>query len=92
MPEYRFNKDKNYLLKQTRGIGFEEVIGAVAQGKLLAIELHPNPKYRNQSLFIVEINAYVYVVPCIFNHKEVFLKTIYPSRKHTKKYLLHKGA
>ncbi len=92
MPEYRFNKDKNYLLKQTRSIGFEEVIKAVAQGKLLAIELHPNPKYRNQSLYIVEISAYAYVVPCIISRQEVFLKTIYPSRKHTKKYLLHKGA
>jgi hypothetical protein len=35
----------------------------------------------------VEINNYVYLVPFVETEKEIFLKTIIPSRKATKKYL-----
>jgi hypothetical protein len=49
---------------------------------------HPNQeKYPHQSVFIMEINAYIYIVPYIENEEEVFLKTIIPNRKMTKKYL-----
>lgn len=33
------------------------------------------------------ISNYAYLVPCVENEKEYFLKTIIPSRKATKKYL-----
>jgi len=36
---------------------------------------------------IIEYKNYVYLVPFIENKKEIFLKTIIPSRKATKKYL-----
>ena len=34
------------------------------------------------------MNDYVYVVPFIQNQQTLFLKTIIPSRKETKKYLI----
>jgi len=38
-------------------------------------------------MFIVEIGGYVYAVPFTENDNSYFLKTIFPSRKLTKKYL-----
>ncbi len=49
---------------------------------------HPNKKkYQNQRIFIVEINDYAYLVPFVEDERIIFLKTIIPSRKMTKKYL-----
>ncbi|WP_417912977.1 hypothetical protein [Candidatus Electronema sp. TJ] len=50
---------------------------------------HPNPeKYPNQSVYAVNINDYVYLVPFIREENGVhFLKTIIPSRKATRQYL-----
>jgi hypothetical protein len=69
-------------------LGFEVVSSAIEEGKILDILDHPNQeKYPNQRLFIIEINQYAYVIPFVENEQEVFLKTIIPSRKMTKKYL-----
>jgi len=38
-------------------------------------------------MFIVEIRNYVYIVPFAEDKEKYFLKTIYPSREATKKYL-----
>jgi hypothetical protein len=49
---------------------------------------HKNQKrYPDQKIYAVEINNYVYLVPFVETEKEIFLKTIIPSRKATKKYL-----
>ncbi len=42
----------------------------------------------NQKLFVININNYVYLVPFVEDEEKVFLKTIIPSRKATKKYLV----
>ena len=39
----------------------------------------------------LEMPRYVYVVPCILENDVCFLKTIFPSRKYTAKYLGSKG-
>ncbi len=84
----RWNEDKNNLLQVERGLRFEVVSSAIEEGRILDIVAHPNQeKYPNQKLFIIEINQYVYVIPFVENEQEVFLKTIIPSRKMTKKYL-----
>jgi hypothetical protein len=50
--------------------------------------IHPNKTgYPNQRIFILRIEDYVYLVPYLETEEEVFLKTIIPSRKFTKKYL-----
>jgi uncharacterized DUF497 family protein len=84
----RWNEDKNNLLQTERGLRFEVVSSAIEEGRILDIVDHPNQeKYPNQRLFIIEINQYAYVIPFVENEQEVFLKTIIPSRKMTKKYL-----
>lgn len=75
-------------MKAERDVSFEEVIFYIEKGQLLDIVEHPNPeKYKGQRIFIVNINDYAYLVPFVETEREVFLKTIIPSRKATKKYL-----
>jgi len=38
-------------------------------------------------IFVVDVEGYVYLVPYVETEESVFLKTIIPSRKMTKKYL-----
>lgn len=88
MLNFSWNTDKNEWLINNRGISFEQVVYQIEQGHLLDIIEHPNKeKYANQKMFIVEFNDYVYQVPFIDSDNEVFLKTIIPNRKETKKYL-----
>ena len=44
-------------------------------------------RYYNQKIFLMNIDNYIYLVPFVENKDEIFLKTIIPSRKYTKKYL-----
>ena len=77
------------MLKATRGICFEDILKSVKKGKLLDSIVHPSKKYPRQQLYIVEFNGYAYAVPYVINKekKEIFLKTIYPSRILTKQYV-----
>jgi len=87
---FDYSPGKNLFLKKVRGISFEEVELAIEEGRVLDIIDHPNPaKYPNQKMYILNINNYVYLVPFIRESEyKIFLKTIYPSRKLVKKYLL----
>lgn len=88
MKKFNWNEDKNNLLIKSRNISFAEVIGAIRQGDLLDIIKHYNEeKYSQQSIFVIEFKDYVYLVPFIESDQDIFLKTIIPSRKMTKKYL-----
>lgn len=89
MKLFNWNADKNVLLKRERGVSFEEVTYWIAEGFLLDVVEHPNrEKYGSQKVMIVNINSYAYLVPFVESEDEIFLKTIIPSRKATKKYLL----
>lgn len=88
MKVFNWNNEKNQLLKQTRGICFEDILFFIEKGYLLADYHHPNQKdYPGQRLMVVNINHYAYLVPYVENDTEIFLKTIIPSRKATKMYL-----
>ena len=85
---FDWNNDKNQLLKEERDISFERIVVAIKNDHLLDILEHPNvEKYSNQLLLLVEIDDYVYVVPCVIENDVCFLKTIFPSRKYTDEYL-----
>jgi len=88
MKPINWNSDKNIQLKKERGISFEEVLVAVSQGAILDVVEHPNKdKYPNQRMLIVRIRGYAVLVPFVETSKEMFLKTIIPSRSATKRYL-----
>jgi uncharacterized DUF497 family protein len=83
-----WDKEKNKRLKSERGISFEQVARIVKTSKVLDSINNPNKKrYPNQKVFIININEYVYAVPYVEDKKKYFLKTIFPSRKLSKKYL-----
>ena len=88
MEYFSWNEEKNELLKEERGISFEDVVFYISQGFLLEVLEHPNQdKYQGQKIFVVEIEEYAYLVPFVEDEREIFLKTIIPSRKATGKYL-----
>ena len=82
MKYFEWNIEKNEELKAERDVMFEDVVLSIMQGALLDTVEHPN-----QKIFIVHINDYAYLVPFAEEEKTIFLKTIIPSRKMTKKYL-----
>jgi hypothetical protein len=84
-----FNEEKNQLLGATRGITFEEIIESIQGGGLLADIVHLSKKWPNQRVYVVRVKNYAYAVPYVVNaqKKEIFLKTIYPSKVLTKKYI-----
>jgi uncharacterized DUF497 family protein len=88
MKYFSWNEEKNELLKEERQVSFEDVVFYISQGFLLDVLEHPNQdKYHGQKIFVVEIDEYAYLVPFVEDEREIFLKTIIPSRKATKKYL-----
>ena len=92
MKYYDWNNKKNEKLKTEREIGFEDVLIAIEDKKILDIIEHKNQKkYPNQKMFVININSYVYLVPFAEDECKIFLKTIIPSRKATKKYILKTG-
>lgn len=86
---FDYSEEKDLILKATRGISFEDVIEAIDRGKLIANISHDSKKYPNQKLLVVAINKYIYVAPYVIDKKrhKLFLKTVYASRKLTKKYI-----
>ncbi|MEZ4526880.1 MAG: DUF4258 domain-containing protein [Desulfobacterales bacterium] len=88
MKIFNWNHNKNEILKQERGISFEEIVFCIENGFLLDIIEHPDQeKYMGQKIYAVNLNEYVYLVPFVESEREIFLKTAYPSRKYTKNYL-----
>ena len=89
MKPFRWNHEKNESLKIDRRISFEEIVLAIEADGLLDELRHPNPdKYPNQFVFVVALDEYAYLVPYVEETDYYFLKTIIPSRKATRDYLL----
>ena len=91
MKPFRWNHDKNELLKKERSISFEEIVLAIEADGLRDELRHPNPeKYPNQFILVVALDGYVYLVPYVEEANFFFLKTVIPSRKATRDYLTRK--
>ncbi|MBI4993658.1 BrnT family toxin [Candidatus Wolfebacteria bacterium] len=85
MKYFNWNPEKNKKLIKERGISFEICLIKIENKDIL--DILNNINYSNQKIFVLEIEEYVYLVPFVENENEIFLKTIIPSRKSTKKYL-----
>lgn len=87
MKLFEWDNDKNEKIKKDRGLSFEEIVFYISNDFVLDIVSHSNiRKYPNQRMFIVNVDNYAYLVPFV-ETEVIFLKTIIPSRKATKKYL-----
>lgn len=78
--EIRWNELKSKRLKMTRGVSFEEILGE----KLIAIRPHVKKQHQDQLLFLRK--DCIWTVPFVWDEKGIFLKTLFPSRYHTKLY------
>ena len=88
MKNYAWNEAKNRQLTRERGISFEMIVSCIEAGGVLDIVENPNSrKYAGQMMYVLEIDGYAFLVPFLESDREIFLKTVIPSRKATKKYL-----
>jgi len=82
-----WDEDKNKLLKQQRNISFEQIVLSIENRQIADVIENPN---KEKYIYIMaNYDEYIYVVPAFISDSgdECHLKTIYPSRKHTKIYL-----
>ena len=87
MKIYSWNPEKNEKLMLERGISFEEIVLNIELGHEIEIYDHPNQqRYPGQKISAVIVEDYVYLVPFIESEHGIFLKTIIPSRKATKRH------
>jgi hypothetical protein len=88
MKPFRWSPEKNEMLREQRGVTFEEITVAVESGGLLDVLAHPNArKYPRQRILVVDVARYAYLVPFVEEEDHFFLKTIIPSRKATRDFL-----
>jgi len=78
MIEMRWDLAKSRKLKDERGVSFEDIL----QAELVAVLKHPGKPHQNILLF--KYQNYIWVAPCLKKGNEIFLKTLFPSRKYTK--------
>jgi len=91
MKVFRWDNEKNELLKKDRGVCFEQVVILMEREEVLETVEHPNQKrYPGQKIATIVIDDYAYLVPYVQESDEIFLKTIIPSRKATNKYVRSK--
>ena len=86
--EIRWSVENDLLLRpdpKRGGIGLAECAVAIEEGRIL--DDLPNPIRAGQRILVLEIDDYAYVVPYVTEGDTIFLKTMFPSRKHTAKYL-----
>jgi hypothetical protein len=81
-------KNRQLRAMSERGVCFDDVVVAMDQGRLLDDIVHPAAgRFPRQRMFVVEIAGYAYAVPYVESDDEIFLKTLFPSRRLTRRYL-----
>ena len=85
---FNWDEKKNEQLKHERGVSFEQIVFLIENECVLDILEHPNKnKYKDQRVYIINIDNYAYAVSFEDKEEKRFLKTIFPSRKYTQMYL-----
>ncbi len=88
MKPFTWDQDKNKELKQARNITFERIVELIEAGNALTVIRHPNQtRYKGQFLMVLQIDDYIWLVPYLSTKTERFLKTAFPSRKATRKFM-----
>ncbi len=92
MKQIVWDADKSSTLHRERGVCFEDVLLALERGALLDTLEHRNQrKYPGQTIMVVQVEHYAYLVPHVEADEYLFLKTVIPSRKATRQYLSDMG-
>jgi len=84
---YKWDEDKNSILKSQRGFSFNDVLTEIKKNGIVDNYKHLNEeKYPNQYIYVILLNNYIYYIPYVYDGDDIFLKNIIPSRKLYKKY------
>ncbi len=87
-----WSSKKSEELERCRGVSFEKIAHKIARGDTLLNMPHHNVvKYPNQYVYVIEIDNYCYMLPYVKSEEDIFLKTIFPSRKMTKRFIGEKN-
>ena len=88
-----WNTEKSQILVETRKLDFKifaEIITNERE-KIVAVINHPNiERYPTQRIFLINVDNYIYLVPFVEDEEKIFLKTVIPSNKYTRDYLINK--
>lgn len=87
---FQWDKEKNKKLIKERHISFEVIVAHIEEGSVVAT-VEGKGKFQHQKQLIVVVGNYLYIVPYVEDSEKIFLKTIIPSRKMTKRYLSEGG-
>ncbi len=89
MNGFDWSDEKNEWLRRNRGLCFEDGLVCIQNGGILDVIRHPDrERYPKQSIIVLNVEGYVWLVPYVKSRGVRFLKTIIPSRKATREYLL----
>jgi hypothetical protein len=82
---FAWDESKNNWLKTHRNICFEDIIRAMAEG-LYEVRENLSENHPGQTVYIIRIGGYAWVVP--FNHEgdKIILKTAFPCRKINREF------
>jgi hypothetical protein len=87
--DFRWSGEKEAILRDRFGFGFEKIVEAVQAGHVLDDIVHPNSaRYSHQRVLIVEMDSYAWAVPYVIDDGFIFLKTMFPDRRLTRRYNL----
>jgi len=83
---FDWDEKNNALLKKERWMSFEEIVARIESWDLIAVEEN-KWTYKEQHLIYLQIEKYVWVVPCLIIWDQCRLITAYPSRVATKRFI-----
>ena len=84
MKSFSWDPQKGDLLRETRGVSFEEVGEEILKGRFKIIK-NMSSVHLNQEAYLVCIRNYIHVVPFREDAENILLITIFPSRNWHKK-------
>ncbi|MBU8913656.1 MAG: BrnT family toxin [Spirochaetales bacterium] len=83
--EIVWDEQKNWWLKDTRNVSFEQIAGVIFAEQYL--DIAGNPTRANQEYFVIWLREYTWLVRFLVDDSgRIVLKTAYPSRKAHRRY------
>ncbi len=83
-----WDEEKTQHLKAERGVSFEEIEILIWNwAKYFLEDSYKKEHYSHQKILYVPKDDYMIEIPCVSHLDGYFCKTLYPSRKATKRFL-----
>lgn len=84
---FTWSDDKNYLIRRSRMIAFEDIAIAIGRGDLIDTVYDHNPeRYPGQHLYLVMVKEYLYTVPFYqIDDETVRFVTAFPDGKRMRR-------